>query len=417
MGTMNKRVFKIISLTLSISLLISSIFSTYVFATDNFGANDINYNISETLMFSEDTVLVALTNQVSLRFNEYTAEDFKEVGCASVKDLSVLSGTKIKQAVNNISRSATDKVELEPYSGVAFSEYNQVLSLKISNPGKENVLKAIEILNKRDDVLYAEPNYMFEAAVSASTDSYFSGGQGRSIANLLHLQEAWNITTGSNNVMVGILDSGIDINNQDLEYNVDEAKSRSFYDNSNSCVDNYGHGTFIAGIIGARWNNGYSIAGVCENVSLVSLKVTKYVGGRLYADVEAAKLAIEYAQDRNIPVLNFSYGKYGDLDYSQTMRSAISSYNGLFVTSAGNDSKNTDIYTYGLGSDMNVYDNNIITVASCSAYGVASDFTNYGKTTVDVFAPVLVAGGDTTTEEEYTFQKMIRLGRLPMLII
>jgi len=103
-------------------------------------------------------------------------------------------------------------------------------------------------------------------------------------------------------VKVGIIDSGIDLNNEDLADRVDTTLSTTFTD-AHFYTDAEGHGSHVAGIVGAAGNNGKGITGVCWDVDLVALKITDHMDCR---DFDAIIEAIEYSQEKGIHILNIS---------------------------------------------------------------------------------------------------------------
>lgn len=154
----------------------------------------------------------------------------------------------------------------------------------MKHPGKKNVLKIIKKLEKKEYIKYACPNYIYtidavedtatqeETAAVPNDPDYFAQFD----LNQISAPDAWNITTGSGNVLVGVLDTGIDRTHPDLSSRVSTTLGKNFTDDGLGIfVDQVGHGTHVAGIIGAAGNNGTGISGVCWNVTMVSLKVFK----------------------------------------------------------------------------------------------------------------------------------------------
>ena len=191
---------------------------------------------------------------------------------------------------------------------------------------------------------------------------------------------AWNYTTGNYQVVVGVLDSGIDARYSDLKdnlwFNGSFFNGWNFVDNNNNPIDVTGHGTHVAGTIGAVGNNSIGITGVCWNVQLASFKI-----GDNRIDLAAAINAIYFANMMNIPILNNSWG---GRTYSPILKYAIEQYDGLFIASAGNSNSNNDF----LPSFPASYNsNNIISVAASTPENTLSPFSNYGVNSVDIAAP------------------------------
>lgn len=225
----------------------------------------------------------------------------------------------------------------------------------------------------------------------------------------MDLRNAWQYSTGSRSVVVAIIDSGIDLNHQDLKNNlwtnpgeiagdgidnegngyIDDVHGWNFYSNNNDIQDRYGHGTHIAGIIGAEGNNAVGVAGINWNVSLMALKFTDDRGigyGGAAANAMSYIGMMKNVYGVNVVVANASWG--GGTGFSNILYGAINQLNdaGVVLTvAAGNNGSDNDI-TLRYPS---CYDSaNIISVGALSSYtnGLVG-FSNYGATTVDLAAP------------------------------
>lgn len=194
----------------------------------------------------------------------------------------------------------------------------------------------------------------------------------------ININDGWTISTGSNTVKVGIIDSGVDASHQELSIN--STLSKGYITGyTNPGVDNIGHGTNVAGIIGAATNNQNGMSGICWNVDLISLRVVCDANGNF--DNWAIRSAIIYAKNNGIDILNMSFGNSSS---NLLIKNAISNYSGLIVASAGNDTRDNDTNPhYPSGYPYN----NIISVGSSDSSDAISNFSNFGQTTVDLFAP------------------------------
>lgn len=198
----------------------------------------------------------------------------------------------------------------------------------------------------------------------------------------------WNFDSIENSIYVGIIDTGIDGNHPDLQKNINRELSHDFSGSNDSInyeplVDSVGHGTQIAGIIGATSNNGIGIKGIMPNVSLVSLKISNDLSqsGALYNAVEA----INYANEKNIKLLNLSWMFPSDFD--NPLKQAISNYDGLVICAAGNDYVDID-NKYINNRYPSLYTNdNIISVGATDCNDNKVNYSNYGIKSVDLFAP------------------------------
>lgn len=177
---------------------------------------------------------------------------------ATLPDNFVLSSINEDNLVNYID----DEIKEE------YSSFHQMVEIKLNIKSKQNVLDVIHELEKRDDVLVAEPNYIIELDSSSvvPNDTYVNK---QWAIDKINLPSAWGITTGSKSVNVGIIDSGIKAAHSDLNANVDSTLSKSFVDNS-PLTDEFGHGTHVSGIVGAVGNNNRGISGACWDVNLIS---------------------------------------------------------------------------------------------------------------------------------------------------
>lgn len=354
-----------------ILIFISIIFSICVLPLSVSAHENDNIKHSEICIddnFSDDKVLVVLNKEASFRSKEYTKYDFEDIGCIKVEDLTSSATDSI---INNLDN---DLVNVD--------NYKRVLCIYLNKHSKENVINVIKELSKRNDVLYAEPDYKIHTMSSYPNDIYCNS---QWAINNLNLNQAWDYSTGSFDTVVGLLDTGIDSNHPDLASQIKGDLCRNLLISSTDAIynptDYVGHGTHVAGIIGATGGNETGIAGVAWNVGLVSLQVQDAYGfgtSQTFAD------AIDYAIKKGIKILNYS-GGWESNSYNNTLNAIIQNYNGLLVCAVGNDGKDIDDID-------NVYPacfeaNNILTVGSIDSQNNRSDFSNYGLQHVDIFAP------------------------------
>ena len=277
----------------------------------------------------------------------------------------------------------------------------------------EAAIKSLE--NKyKDEIEYVEPNgyrSVTDTAVIPS-DAYrgelwamhnFGQTGGAADADIDAL-ESWQAYTDAGTIVVAVLDSGIDYNHEDLAANIWENPGEKGYDNlgrdkrtngvdddsngfiddwhgwdfvnnDNNPMDDNGHGTHVAGTIGAVGNNGIGVTGICWKVQLMPLKFLNSGGGG--STVNQVK-AINYAASFGVPITSNSYG--GDRKYN-TEQDAIKSSGALFVCAAGNSGSTTKWYPAGYTMD------NIISVAATGPSDELASWSNYGSDWVDLGAP------------------------------
>lgn len=258
---------------------------------------------------------------------------------------------------------------------MAKNDAENIILIYLKDKSPTTVIKAIEKLSLSPYINYAEPDYLEEMHLVSNDPLYnYLWGIQKVNAPL-----AWNYTTGSSEVVVGVIDTGIDYNHQDIAQNMWVSPNANlfygwnFADNDDNSIDTDGHGSHVAGTIGAVGNNGIGITGVCWNVRVASLKFG--------LDIASAIAAIDFANNFNIQILNASWGGRA---YSYSLEYAIENYNGLFIASAGNNGTNNDIepiYPASYESD------NIISVAATDPYDTLARFSNYGVDSVDIAAP------------------------------
>ena len=278
--------------------------------------------------------------------------------------------------------------------------------------------KMAETLSAQSGVIAVEANQIYKLYEKTPNDTSFdelwglkNEGQTSGKAGVdIGATAAWEETTGSRDVVVGVIDSGVDYTHPDLIANiwknpgetgldtkgrdkstngidddgnglVDDFHGYDFYDNDNDPMDVHSHGTHVAGTIGASGDNGEGVAGVNWNVTLVPIKVFSDSGA---TSTDVLVKGIEYATSLGVYVTNNSWGGG---EYSEAILGAIQKAeknNILFVAAAGNESADND---HGLHFPSNYPVDNIISVAAIDRSDVLSIFSNWGAKTVDVAAP------------------------------
>lgn len=270
--------------------------------------------------------------------------------------------------------------------------------VRIRLDGRLTVAEAEAALEQRAGVRYAEPNHRYEL-LAAPNDTYFGDEWGLHQPNDFDIDapEAWNVTTGSNAVTVAVVDSGVEYTHPDLVDNVwanplevangsdddgnglvDDLRGWDFYSNDNVPLDLEGHGTHVAGTIGATGNNGIGVTGVNWRVKLIPLRV----GNATLSD-SAIVEAFVYACAKGAKIVNGSFGG----PYSQAIHDAIAACpSALFVFAAGNDGDDNDRFVVH-SHPCEDGSPNVLCVAASNASDGLADFSNYGLTTVDLAAP------------------------------
>jgi subtilisin family serine protease len=266
-------------------------------------------------------------------------------------------------------------------------------------PG-ESVSSAVAALEQQAGVAYAQPNYVYQADATPS-DPFFgvlwglqNSGQlvddrsGTADADI-DAPEAWNLTTGSDDVKVAVLDTGVDYDHPDLAGNI-AALGWDFYAGDADPRDENGHGTHVAGTIGANGDNGVGVTGINWNVGLIPIRVLSPFGSGTTATITNG---FAYAAQHGARVVNASLG---GASYDPTLASTISAAAGtLFVFAAGNGGPD------GIGDDNDLgpgyypcsYPSaNVVCVAATDLNDELASFSNYGPASVDLAAPGVKVG-------------------------
>jgi subtilisin family serine protease len=283
--------------------------------------------------------------------------------------------------------------------------------IAFANPTLDTVPQAISRLSALSQwVRYAEPDYLVEATAAPNDASFATQwgmnntGQSGGLAHAdIQAPDAWSLATGSSAIVVGILDSGMDLTHPDLAANlwtnpnetpgngidddsngfVDDVHGWDFVHNGNNPTDDFGHGTHCAGIIGAMGNNSAGVSGVCWQVSLLPLKFLNSSGTGASSD---AITAMAYATQAQVTLTSNSYSIIGE-GYSQSMKDAIDEADVagiLFVTGTGNLHVDIDASPGYPGSYTS---SNLIAVAATTRLDELASYSNFGAVGADLAAP------------------------------
>jgi subtilisin family serine protease len=280
---------------------------------------------------------------------------------------------------------------------------------RVKLPAGMTVEQALKKFNNTDGIVYAQPNYKVKILSTIPNDTRFgelwgmrnTGQSGGTAGADIKAYQAWDITTGSRDIVVAVIDTGVDYTHPDLAANmwvnpgeiagngidddgngfVDDVYGYDFCNDDGDPMDDNNHGTHCAGIIGAVGNNSLGVVGVCWKVKIMAVKFISFAGEGSTSD---AIEAIEYS---TLMGANLTSNSWSGGAYDQSMKDAIDAAGAagmLFVAAAGNDGTNNDIApSYPSSFDCN----NIIAVASTDRYDHKASFSNYGLTTVDLGAP------------------------------
>lgn len=280
--------------------------------------------------------------------------------------------------------------------------------------------EVLAILRASGLVEYAEPDYRLKALIEPNDFRFYDGSQwnlkntgqfGGTAGADIDAPDAWDLRRSAAGVIVAVVDTGVRLTHEDLRGNlwtnsgetgtdnqgrnkatngvdddgdgyIDDVHGINAINQSGNPSDDYGHGTHVAGIIGATGNNSVGIAGVAWRVQLMPLKALDSTGEGAISD---AIECLDYARTHGAKIVNASWGSYQFT--SQALRDAIANLRDagiLFVAACGNSAGNNDANPLFPAS----YEfDNIIAVAASTRTDAAASFSNWGRATVDLAAP------------------------------
>ncbi|WP_434928173.1 S8 family serine peptidase [Shewanella sp. HL-SH2] len=340
----------------------------------------------QAVTYQQDTILVVYKDNVT-KFERSSAQ--KLVG-ATIKDINA--------------DGVDDK----------FSHLLNGKLARLSLRNGANVEQAIKMISKHPAVKYAEPNYIVRAIGVPDDPSFVdlwglhNTGQSGGLAGAdIDAVLAWNTSTGDRNVVVGVIDTGVDYNHPDLQANmwvnpgeiagngidddgngvIDDIHGYNANANTGDPMDGNGHGTHVSGTIGAKGNNGVGVVGVNWDVSIIGCQFLDASGSGTTA---AAIACIDYMTNLklnhgvDVKATNNSWGGGG---FSQALKDSIDSAGDagiLFLAAAGNDAYDNDVTpSYPASYDLDA----IMAIASTDRNDNMSGFSQWGLTSVDMGAP------------------------------
>ena len=276
-----------------------------------------------------------------------------------------------------------------------------------------SVKEAVKLYQQHPDVLYAEPNYIVKALVVPNDPSFGDlwglhniGQAGGTNDADTDAPEAWGITTGSSDVVVAVIDTGVDYNHQDLSENmfrnqadcnnngvdddgngfVDDCYGVDTANDDSDPMDDHNHGTHVAGMIGAVGDNSVGVVGVNWDVSIMACKFLNASGSGSIGDAIDCLDYVKIMKDRGVNIVATS-NSWGGGGFSQALFDAIDAHRQrgiLFIAAAGNDSGDND----GEPHYPSNYDlPNVVSVAATTRNDALASFSNFGRRTVHLGAP------------------------------
>lgn len=321
-------------------------------------------------------ILIKFKDDVTLTVNQ--KKGHIETGIESIDNILASAKPESIEKLFAKENRKTVKRTFRDWKGKTFTEPSLHNLYRIVIGEKESLLNTIELIKKDINVEFAEPNYIFSIVNDKPVSGVLTENDVKKLsyphANVFtsadpndplysqqwhipatHTNQVWNSqTTGDTNHVIAIIDSGIDWTHPDLEGKiwmnyaelngipgvdddgngfVDDFRGWDWINNDNNPMDDNSHGTHVAGIAGAKSNNGLGIAGVSWGAKVMAIKVFQSSG---YGDAGTIAQGIAYAKDKSVTVINMSFGSYTRSLTIETIL-AVAYGTSVLVAASGND--------------------------------------------------------------------------------
>lgn len=287
-----------------------------------------------SLLFSScatDDISILDDSSLQVVNNDSYLSEFNAMG-KSEKKFSISFKNKLTpEYINSLENKLNTKfTRVIPQIGVAVAEK---VNIEEASTEMESSFKSESTVDEFDPVNLVRLEKVLAEAVNINDPQ----AKKQYHLDLLGLDKAWSLSMGKN-ITVAIVDTGIDLNHPDLKNNL--VKGKNIIEPKKQPMDDNGHGTHVAGIIGAIANNKIGVSGIAPNCKIMPVKVLSNGKG---SDIDIAE-GIVWATDNGADIINVSIGIYTkSKPIEKAVKYALDN-NVVFVSSAGNDSKNSKIH-------------------------------------------------------------------------
>ncbi|MDQ3191416.1 MAG: S8 family peptidase [Bacteroidota bacterium] len=285
-------------------------------------------------------------------------------GIVNLDEIDFLKRLEDKYEITKVQQKHPDNsnVALRLTYEIEFTKHNEIEQL-------------IKELSQLDFIKYAEKKELHKNFYTPNDPQY-------SNANMWHLfkinaSQAWDISTGSSNIIVAITDNAIQVTHTDLANNVVAGRDVADGDNNTNPPTNnssWSHGTHVAGIAGSSTNNSVGIASIGFNIKIMPVKIAQNATGSLTSGYEG----ITWAAQNGAHVINMSWGGGASSNYGLTVVDNAYNLGCVLVAGSGNDNVQTQFYPAAYS--------NVISVASTASNDAKSSFSQYGSW-IDISSP------------------------------
>lgn len=384
---MKKKVLYLVSLSAALGLGVASAFSSYAAPVKSYKSMEDGADVQK--VYKEGQALVLYKSGTAS--SKKSAKNVLGMG----GDIQVENFWSFDAPKEDGEPENAESVEANSASG------GEDLNIGLVSSKTLSTKELVEKLKKQENVETAEPNYRLHAL--AANDTYYNkqwafentGQNGGTEGAAVNIDEKWKETSGSDEVVVALVDTGVDYTHEDLKDNMWEnpfqpsLKGRYGFDFINGDadpIDDNGHGSHCAGIIGARGNNGVGVTGVNQKVKLMALKILDGEGFGWGDDEVSAYHYINKALNLGVKVkaINNSWGGGEESEIFAKLMKLVGAKGAVSVCAAGNESADNDEEITYPASYENAYK---IVVAASNEKDELAAFSNYGKETVDMAAP------------------------------
>ena len=325
-------------------------------------------------------LVVAPAAHASIYGPAMSAADVRSMQAEGVREIVVKRATGV---------SASAQAAIRAQAGVTYAGPGPLPGTELDRAPAGQLAAAVAKLGSDSQVQYAEPDGVVHAA-STPNDPYYSlqwalqntgqsvNGERGTAGDDIGASYVWPHSTGAG-VTVAVVDTGLDATAPDLQGQT--VPGYDFVGGDTDTQDQNGHGTHVSGIIAAAQNNGVGVSGVAPGAKVMPLRVLDASGSGTDTNVAAA---FNYAGNANVPIVNASLGATAP---SQVIEQAIAAHpNTLYVVAAGNDGTDND----NPGTPFypcDLTEANVICVGATDQNDQPASFSDYGPTSVDLFAP------------------------------
>ncbi|WP_066255986.1 S8 family serine peptidase [Neobacillus drentensis] len=421
---MKKKTF--LALPVSALLLFSTIFTAAVqtkaqTGTNSFAMDETQVNTSKNIRKSQIQGLVTENKMVPIKKNKESELEKEIKAKLNIEDSQSTNKYQTGELIIKYKKKVTTgevSTVLKKYSLKSKQKFKSLNAEVVKIPAGQSTSEFINKLEKDVTIESVQPNYKYYASDTNNSPNYYEqlwglNNSGQSIKEINGLAdidvdapEGWKkFSSKLPEVVVGVIDTGVDIHHPDLEgriwrntkeipaNNIDDDKNGyvddvngwDFYNDDNTVYDALEgdeHGTHVSGTIaaeleGATTKDNKGVVGVATNVKILPIKFLGPDGGTTSDAIEA----ISYAKKMGVKITNNSWG--GE-EYDPLLEEAIGNCGCLFVAAAGNDAMDND---FGGSYPASFENANILAVAAVDNKGKLAPFSNYGTNSVDVAAP------------------------------